>query len=189
MGSNRRRQASGVLRDTQAEGQGQTEPPEQALPGDAAAQPQGRCPPVTPSRPQSGGSDSYRVATSQDKKDDKGSPKKSKGTKDRRDLDDLKKEVAMVSPTLCTIQPGPGPKLTPPPLEKLLHPHGFSLRYVTFCTSVSVLDQMPSSLLCLSPIFLQSVALSPSLCLCLPVCMWVCVCVCVHVCLSPTHHL
>ncbi|VFV18358.1 sodium potassium-transporting [Lynx pardinus] len=30
-----------------------------------------------------------------DKKDDKGSPKKSKGTKDRRDLDDLKKEVAM----------------------------------------------------------------------------------------------
>uniref|UniRef100_A0A452SF24 Sodium/potassium-transporting ATPase subunit alpha n=1 Tax=Ursus americanus TaxID=9643 RepID=A0A452SF24_URSAM len=46
-------------------------------------------------RPQSGGSDSYRVATSQDKKDDKGSPKKSKGTKERRDLDDLKKEVAM----------------------------------------------------------------------------------------------
>ncbi|KAF5921344.1 hypothetical protein HPG69_007317 [Diceros bicornis minor] len=43
----------------------------------------------------SGGSDSYRVATSQDKKDDKGSPKKSKGTKERRDLDDLKKEVAM----------------------------------------------------------------------------------------------
>uniref|UniRef100_G3TY16 Sodium/potassium-transporting ATPase subunit alpha n=1 Tax=Loxodonta africana TaxID=9785 RepID=G3TY16_LOXAF len=32
---------------------------------------------------------------SQDKKDDKGSPKKGKGTKDRRDLDDLKKEVAM----------------------------------------------------------------------------------------------
>uniref|UniRef100_G3SSC4 Sodium/potassium-transporting ATPase subunit alpha n=1 Tax=Loxodonta africana TaxID=9785 RepID=G3SSC4_LOXAF len=31
----------------------------------------------------------------QDKKDDKGSPKKGKGTKDRRDLDDLKKEVAM----------------------------------------------------------------------------------------------
>ncbi|XP_049756477.1 sodium/potassium-transporting ATPase subunit alpha-3 [Elephas maximus indicus] len=43
----------------------------------------------------SGRSDSYRVATSQDKKDDKGSPKKGKGTKDRRDLDDLKKEVAM----------------------------------------------------------------------------------------------
>uniref|UniRef100_A0A8C5KE63 ATPase, Na+/K+ transporting, alpha 3 polypeptide n=1 Tax=Jaculus jaculus TaxID=51337 RepID=A0A8C5KE63_JACJA len=42
----------------------------------------------------SGGSDSYRVATSQDKKDDKGSPKKSKA-KERRDLDDLKKEVAM----------------------------------------------------------------------------------------------
>nr|KAF6410604.1 hypothetical protein HJG63_009094 [Rousettus aegyptiacus] len=30
-----------------------------------------------------------------DKKDDKGSPKKSKGAKERRDLDDLKKEVAM----------------------------------------------------------------------------------------------
>ncbi|XP_058136331.1 sodium/potassium-transporting ATPase subunit alpha-3 [Dasypus novemcinctus] len=30
-----------------------------------------------------------------DKKDDKGSPKKNKGTKERRDLDDLKKEVAM----------------------------------------------------------------------------------------------
>ncbi|XP_006900991.1 PREDICTED: sodium/potassium-transporting ATPase subunit alpha-3 isoform X2 [Elephantulus edwardii] len=30
-----------------------------------------------------------------DKKDDKGSPKKGKGTKERRDLDDLKKEVAM----------------------------------------------------------------------------------------------
>ncbi|XP_064149563.1 sodium/potassium-transporting ATPase subunit alpha-3 [Loxodonta africana] len=56
---------------------------------------EGRCPPLTPSRPQSGRSDSYRVATSQDKKDDKGSPKKGKGTKDRRDLDDLKKEVAM----------------------------------------------------------------------------------------------
>ncbi|XP_043848066.1 sodium/potassium-transporting ATPase subunit alpha-3 isoform X1 [Dromiciops gliroides] len=42
-----------------------------------------------------GHSDSYRVATSQDKKDDKGSPKKSKAAKERRDLDDLKKEVAM----------------------------------------------------------------------------------------------
>uniref|UniRef100_A0A2R9BU19 ATPase Na+/K+ transporting subunit alpha 3 n=1 Tax=Pan paniscus TaxID=9597 RepID=A0A2R9BU19_PANPA len=42
----------------------------------------------------SGGSDSYRIATSQDKKDDKDSPKKNKG-KERRDLDDLKKEVAM----------------------------------------------------------------------------------------------
>lgn len=68
----------------------------------------GRCPSGTPSRPQSGGSDSYRVATSQDKKDDKGSPKKSKG-KERRDLDDLKKEVAMVSPA-----PGPGPPQAPP---------------------------------------------------------------------------
>uniref|UniRef100_A0A2K6BZ48 Sodium/potassium-transporting ATPase subunit alpha n=1 Tax=Macaca nemestrina TaxID=9545 RepID=A0A2K6BZ48_MACNE len=37
---------------------------------------------------------SYRIATSQDKKDDKDSPKKNKG-KERRDLDDLKKEVAM----------------------------------------------------------------------------------------------
>ncbi|XP_074163096.1 sodium/potassium-transporting ATPase subunit alpha-3 isoform X1 [Sminthopsis crassicaudata] len=42
-----------------------------------------------------GHSDSYRVATSQDKKDDKGSPKKSKANKERRDMDDLKKEVAM----------------------------------------------------------------------------------------------
>ncbi|XP_056653001.1 sodium/potassium-transporting ATPase subunit alpha-3 isoform X1 [Monodelphis domestica] len=42
-----------------------------------------------------GHSDSYRVATSQDKKDDKGSPKKGKAPKERRDLDDLKKEVAM----------------------------------------------------------------------------------------------
>lgn len=115
LGSNRRRQASGVLRDTQAAGQGQTEPPEQALSRDAAAQPLGRCPPVTPSRPQSGGSDSYRVATSQDKKDDKGSPKKAKGTKDRRDLDDLKKEVAMVSPTLCARPEQAPPRMTPPP--------------------------------------------------------------------------
>ncbi|XP_044524456.1 sodium/potassium-transporting ATPase subunit alpha-3 [Gracilinanus agilis] len=44
---------------------------------------------------QRGHSDSYRVATSQDKKDDKGSPKKGKAPKERRDLDDLKKEVAM----------------------------------------------------------------------------------------------
>ena len=74
---------------------------------------EGRCAPVTPSRPQSGGSDSYRVATSQDKKDDKGSPKKSKA-KERRDMDDLKKEVAMVSPTLCAAQhprAGPSPPL------------------------------------------------------------------------------
>uniref|UniRef100_A0A7N4NW31 Sodium/potassium-transporting ATPase subunit alpha n=1 Tax=Sarcophilus harrisii TaxID=9305 RepID=A0A7N4NW31_SARHA len=42
-----------------------------------------------------GHSDSYRVATSQDKKDDKGSPKKGKANKERRDMDDLKKEVAM----------------------------------------------------------------------------------------------
>lgn len=76
---------------------------------------EGRCPPVTPSRPQSGGSDSYRIATSQDKKDDKGSPKKSKGAKERRDLDDLKKEVAMVSPTLRTAHPPRTGPATPPP--------------------------------------------------------------------------
>lgn len=62
----------------------------------AGARRAGGCRSGTPSRPQSGGSDSYRVATSQDKKDDKSSPKKSKA-KERRDLDDLKKEVAMVS--------------------------------------------------------------------------------------------
>uniref|UniRef100_A0A672K587 Sodium/potassium-transporting ATPase subunit alpha n=1 Tax=Sinocyclocheilus grahami TaxID=75366 RepID=A0A672K587_SINGR len=43
-----------------------------------------------------GRSDSYRVATTQDK-DDKGSPKKKKGVKD---LDDLKKEVPLVRITL-----------------------------------------------------------------------------------------
>ncbi|XP_066065530.1 sodium/potassium-transporting ATPase subunit alpha-1-like, partial [Chamaea fasciata] len=40
-----------------------------------------------------GGSDSYRVATTQDKGGDKESPKKGKSK--TRDLDDLKKEVAM----------------------------------------------------------------------------------------------
>ena len=44
--------------------------------------------------PQYGGSDSYRVATTAQDKGEKESPKKGKG---KRDLDDLKKEVAMVS--------------------------------------------------------------------------------------------
>eukprot|EP00069_Balaena_mysticetus_P004532 bmy_17415T0 len=85
----------GSQRYPEPRGRDRLSPQSQPLPRDAAAQTQGWCLLVTPSRPQSGGSDSYRVATSQDKKDDKGSPKKSKGTKDRRDLDDLKKEVAM----------------------------------------------------------------------------------------------
>ena len=65
----------------------------------------------------------------------------------------------------------PGPRLTPPPLGKLLLAHGRSLRCVTVCASVSVSDRMPSSLPCLSPIFRLSVSrsVSPSLCLCLPV--------------------
>lgn len=104
------------LRDTYTETQGrdrevQVSPGRQtrteAGRGESGARRAG-VPLATPSRPQSGGSDSYRVATSQDKKDDKGSPKKSKGTKDRRDLDDLKKEVAMVSPTLCACAPSQG---------------------------------------------------------------------------------
>ncbi|KAH0631695.1 hypothetical protein JD844_006152 [Phrynosoma platyrhinos] len=47
---------------------------------------------------QYGRSDSYRVATTQDKNDDSSSPKKTKAQQKVRDLDDLKKEVAMVSP-------------------------------------------------------------------------------------------
>lgn len=98
---------------------------------------EGRCPPVIPSRPQSGGSDSYRVATSQDKKDDKSSPKKSKGTKERRDLDDLKKEVAMVSPTLCTTHPPRAAPPAPPPPEGIhthcLPPKLLFLRQSTRC--------------------------------------------------------
>ncbi|XP_007941138.2 sodium/potassium-transporting ATPase subunit alpha-3 [Orycteropus afer afer] len=46
--------------------------------------------PAPPARPSPRG-----AAKMGDKKDDKGSPKKGKGTKERRDLDDLKKEVAM----------------------------------------------------------------------------------------------
>ncbi|KAG8143488.1 hypothetical protein E2320_000710 [Naja naja] len=42
-----------------------------------------------------GRSDSYRVATTQDKHDDNSSPKKNKAKQKSRDLDDLKKEVAM----------------------------------------------------------------------------------------------
>ncbi|KAK4805190.1 hypothetical protein QYF61_014608 [Mycteria americana] len=49
-------------------------------------------PSITPP-PQYGGSDSYRVATTQDKGGEKESPKKGKSK--TRDLDDLKKEVAM----------------------------------------------------------------------------------------------
>lgn len=76
----------------------------------------------------------------------------------------------------------PGPKLTPPPLGKLLLPRGLPLRCVTGCASVSVSDPMPSSLPCL--LF----AVSLSLALCLPLSLAPCVCVCVHararVCLS-----
>ena len=76
----------------------------------------------------------------------------------------------------------PGPKLTPPPLGKLLLPRGLPLRCVTGCASVSVSDPMPSSLPCL--LF----AVSLSLALCLPLSLPPCVCVCVRararVCLS-----
>jgi len=71
---------------------------------------------------------------------------------------------------------GPGPKLTPPPLGKLLLPRGLPLRCVTGCASVSVSDPMPSSLPCL--LF----AVSLSLALCLPLSLALCVCVCVCVC-------
>ena len=69
----------------------------------------------------------------------------------------------------------PGPKLTPPPLGKLLLPRGLPLRCVTGCASVSVSDPMPSSLPCL--LF----AVSLSLALCLPLSLPPCVCVCVCV--------
>ena len=75
-----------------------------------------------------------------------------------------------------------GPRLTPPPLGKLLLPCGLPLRCVTGCASVSVSDPMPSSLPCL--LF----AVSLSLALCLPLSLPPCVCVCVRararVCLS-----
>ena len=66
-----------------------------------------------------------------------------------------------------------GPRLTPPPLGKLLLPRGLPLRCVTGCASVSVSDPMPSSLPCL--LF----AVSLSLALCLPLSLPSCVCVCV----------
>lgn len=66
-----------------------------------------------------------------------------------------------------------GPRLTPPPLGKLLLPCGLPLRCVTGCASVSVSDPMPSSLPCL--LF----AVSLSLALCLPLSLPSCVCVCV----------
>ena len=90
------------------------------------------------------------------------------------------------------IQLGLGPRLTLPSLRKLLLPHDLSLRCVTV-VSVSVSDQMPSSLPCLSHVFHLSVALClplsvyASLCVCGSVC--VCVCVCVQEYLSPTLHL
>ena len=76
-----------------------------------------------------------------------------------------------------------GPRLTPPPLGKLLLPCGLPLRCVTGCASVSVSDPMPSSLPCL--LF----AVSLSLALCLPLSLPPCVCVwahapCARVCLS-----
>ena len=122
----------GSQRYPEPQGRDRLSPQSQPLPRDAAAQTQGWCPLVTPSRPQSGGSDSYRVATSQDKKDDKGSPKKSKGTKDRRDLDDLKKEVAMVSPTLCT-HPGQAPPAPARPPRSPDPPKLLFLRQSTRC--------------------------------------------------------
>ena len=67
---------------------------------------------------------------------------------------------------------GPGPRLTPPPLRKLLLPCSLPLRCVTVCASGSVSDPMPSSLPCLSPVCRLSVTRPLSLCPC------VCVCVC-----------
>ena len=77
------------------------------------------------------------------------------------------------------IQLGLGPRLTLPSLRKLLLPHDLSLRCVTV-VSVSVSDQMPSSLPCLSHVFHLSVAL------CLPLSVYASLCVCgsVYVCKS-----
>ena len=81
-----------------------------------------------------------------------------------------------------------GPRLTPPPLGKLLLPCGLPLRCVTGCASVSVSDPMPSSLPCLSPVCCLSVARSVSPSVSASVCVCVCVCVCVRararICLS-----
>ena len=92
----------------------------------------------------------------------------------------------MPAPGRC-VQPGPaGPRLTPPPLGKLLLPHGLSLRCVTVCASVSISERMPSPVPCLSPVLRLSVSrsVSPSLCLSLPVCACALVSVCLSVCLS-----
>ena len=69
-----------------------------------------------------------------------------------------------------------GPRLTPPPLGKLLLPCGLPLRCVTGCASVSVSDPMPSSLPCLSPVCCLSVARSVSPSVSASVCVCVCVC-------------
>ena len=81
---------------------------------------------------------------------------------------------------------GPGPRLTPPPLGKLLLPRGLPLRCVTVCASVSVSDLRPSSLPFLSPICHLSVTRPLSLCPCVCVCVCVCARACVRerVCLS-----
>lgn len=62
----------------------------------ANAPPRVSAPPSHPPT-QYGRSDSYRVATTQDKGNEKGSPQKGSKAAKARDLDDLKKEVAMVS--------------------------------------------------------------------------------------------
>ncbi len=85
-----------------------------------------------------------------------------------------------------------GPRLTPPPLGKLLLPHGLSLRCVTVCASVSISERMPSPVPCPSPALRLSVSrsVSPSLCLSLPVCacalVSVCLSVSVCICLAPS---
>ena len=96
----------------------------------------------------------------------------------------------MPAPGHCA-QPGPaGPRLTPPPLGKLLLPHGLSLRCATVCASVSISERMPSPVPC--PSFSRSPALCQSLCvslsLSLPprVCLRARVClVSVCICLAP----
>ena len=88
------------------------------------------------------------------------------------------------------VHPGPGPRLMPHRLGKLLHPHGFSLRCVMVCASVSVSDWMSSSLQCLSPIFHLSVALCLRLsmppCVCVCTRVHACLCTCVSLSLSPS---
>ena len=92
----------------------------------------------------------------------------------------------MPAPGHCA-QPGPaGPRLTPPPLGKLLLPQGLSLRCATVCASVSISERMPSPVPCPSPVLRLSVSrsVSPCLCLSLPVCACALVSVCLSVCLS-----